>query len=337
MISPIYRLFFAPRLPPILRTPSDRFKNLPDYDFKANFAELSAGGGIKWPRMHYLDEGLDPNNAHNQEIILCLHGEPTWSFLYRKMIPGFVRAGYRVIVPDFIGFGKSDKYTCESNYTYGMHATALRLLLDHLNINKNVTLVVQDWGGLVGLSILPDIPETFNSLVIMNTGLPIGDLKDDMGKPSNGTMDMILNLRQSLPFLVWRSMVQLFGRSLPLHQIFTYGNGFSKEVVKGYTAPFPDYQYAAGAAQWPLLVPVYKDDPVAYHMISTRNYLKTWTKPALVMFGDSDPFTAGQEKLFLNLIPGAKFISIPGASHLLQETHGEDLTDYIIKFKQGAF
>ena len=136
--------------------------------------ELPNGAGIKLPRVHYLDEG-DPNA---KETILCLHGEPAWSFLYRNMIPTFVKAGYRVIAPDFIGFGKSDKYTSMENYNHEMHMSTLRRLIEHLDLD-NMTMVCQDWGGGTGLSVLKDIPEKFNAVVIMNTGLPTGDVAGD--------------------------------------------------------------------------------------------------------------------------------------------------------------
>ena len=144
------------------------------YPFESNYVELPAGSGHTLPRVHYIDEG----DQDATEVILCLHGEPSWSFLYRHMIPTLVHAGYRVIAPDFIGFGKSDKYTSMENYSHELHTSTLRLLIEHLEL-ENITLVCQDWGGLTGLSVVKDIPDKFSSLVIMNTGLPTGDMTSD--------------------------------------------------------------------------------------------------------------------------------------------------------------
>ena len=172
ILSPFFKAIFAPQTALTLRTPDSRFSGLDKYGytFSPNYVDLPLGGGITLPRMHYVDEG--PKNA--KETILCLHGEPSWSFLYRKMVPILVKAGYRVVIPDFIGFGKSDKYTSPLNYTHEMHTSSLRKLMDHLELT-NVTLVCQDWGGLTGLSVVKDMPDKFCSLVIMNTGLPTGD------------------------------------------------------------------------------------------------------------------------------------------------------------------
>ena len=182
ILSPVLRAIFAPRKALTIRTPDSRFSGLEKYGytFTPNYVDLPMGGEVCLPRMHYIDEG--PKDA--QETILCLHGEPAWSFLYRKMIPTLVQARYRVIVPDFIGFGKSDKYTSAANYTHELHTASLRMLIDHLELT-NITLVCQDWGGLTGLSVVKDIPDKFCSLVVMNTGLPTGDLAgEDSGSPA---------------------------------------------------------------------------------------------------------------------------------------------------------
>ena len=270
------------------------------------------------PRMHYIDEGP----KEGSKTILCLHGEPSWSFLYRKMVPVLVQAGYRVIVPDFIGFGKSDKYTNANNYTHEMHMATIRLLLDHLGLGENVTLVCQDWGGLTGLSVVKDMKDTFEALVIMNTGLPTGGADKAMDE---GGMSL-------LPFLTWRLSVLLVGNRLPVKFLFRHVMRFSEEVADAYNAPYPDWRYKGGAAQWPLLVPLFKDDPVTPHMVEAIKCLRAWSKPALIMFSDEDPVTRGVEQSFMKWIPNATKIDIKGAGHMLQESHGKELANNIISF-----
>ena len=286
--------------------------------FQSNYISFPIGGGLSLPRMHYVDEGP----KEGSKTILCLHGEPSWSFLYRKMVPVLVDAGYRVVVPDFIGFGKSDKYTNANNYTHEMHMATVRLLLDHLGLSENVTLVCQDWGGLTGLSVVKDMTDTFEALVIMNTGLPTGGADKTM---DDGLTDL-------LPFLVWRLSVLLVGNRLPVKFLFRYVMGFPEEVADAYDAPFPDWRYRGGAAQWPLLVPLFKDDPVTPHMVEAIKCLKAWSKPALLMFSDKDPVTRGVEEKFMKWIPKATKIDIKGAGHMLQESHGKELANNIVSF-----
>lgn len=236
------------------------------------------------------------------------------------MVPGLVKAGYRVVVPDFIGFGKSDKFTFMDSYSHDLHCMTLRLLLDHLRL-RNITLVCQDWGGLTGLPVVRDCPHLFARLVIMNTGLPTGFVK-----PSN--------FIKMLPFLIWRGIAQVFGTALPVGRIFTKALlKVHPDVVKGYEAPFPSALYKAGAAQWPLLVPITPNTSVAADMQATQDFLASeWKKPALVMFSDLDPITRGQEKVFLKLLPHANYKVVTGAKHFLQEDKGEELVTHIISF-----
>lgn len=325
MLCPLYRVLFSSRVPAVVRTPEDRFENLGNvgYNFSSNYIDLDAGCGTKLPRVHYLDEG-----PRDGKTILCLHGEPTWSFLYRNMIPTLVQAGYRVIVPDFVGFGKSDKFSSPRNYTHEMHTLVLRLLIDRLNLQE-ITLVCQDWGGLTGLSVVKDCPQLFSSLVIMNTGLPSPAI--DFSSKA-GTFNQI---KKGLPFLLWRSVVELVGTWIPLSILFK--RTFKKfklpdNVIAGYTAPHPTPLYCGGVAAWPLLVPLFKDDPVTPHLWDARNCLKIWRKPVLLMFGDSDPITHGLEKDFLQMVPHAQNTIIKGAGHFLQETHGEELSREIVSF-----
>jgi haloalkane dehalogenase len=291
----------------VIRTPEERFAALPDFPYAPHYVD------IKGVRVHYIDEGKG-------ETILCLHGEPSWSFLYRKMIK-IMSVKHRVVAPDFIGFGRSDKFTEREAYTFQMHKETLKDFIRKLNLKK-ITVVVQDWGGLIGLATVADMPESFARLVIMNTGLPTGK-----GKPSEG-------------FLAWRSFVENHP-DLPIGQSILNGTAHpekvSKEVVAAYDAPFPDVSYKAGAAMWPLLVPISSEDPAVAEMRHAREVLSKWDKPALVMFSDKDPITGGGDRFFRSLIPMAKEqpeIVIKDAGHFLQEEKGEEISQYILDFME---
>lgn len=289
----------------ILRTPEERFANLPDFPFAPHYLHIN---GV---RVHYVDEG-------EGQPILCLHGEPSWSYLYRKMIPPLA-AQHRVVAPDFIGFGRSDKYAAREAYTFQMHTDTLVSFIEQLDL-RHITAVVQDWGGLIGLRVAAEHPDRFARLVIMNTGLPTGD-----SKPGKA-------------FMRWRGFVERIP-NLPIGRIIKMGLAQPDEmdaaVKAAYEAPFPDKSYKAGAATWPLLVPVTPDDPGSAAMRRTRRALARWDKPALVMFSDSDPITRGGDKFFRRLIPTAKEqpeIVIKGTGHFLQEEKGEDIAQHILDF-----
>lgn len=290
---------------PVIRTPDDRFKNLPDFPFHPHYVEVN---GL---RVHYIDEGQG-------EVIVCLHGEPSWSYLYRKMIPILSR-NHRVLAMDFVGFGRSDKFTERGEYSFQMHHDTVVGFINALGV-EGITLVVQDWGGLIGLTVASEMPERFARLVIMNTGLPTGD--EPMGRG----------------FMRWREFAAS-SSDLPIGSVIQMGtvqrDQFTPEVLAAYESPFPDVTYKAGAMTFPLLVPIRYDDPGAAEMRRAREALSKWHKPTLVMFSDKDPITRGGDIFFRAIIPSAKDqpeIVIHDAGHFLQEDKGEEIAQHIVDF-----
>jgi len=288
-----------------LRTPDDRFGDLPDFGYEANYAEVDDG-----IRMAYVDEGT------GDETFLCLHGEPTWSFLYRKMVPTLAEEG-RVVVPDLVGFGRSDKPEDEKAYTYASEYGWLESLVEELDLT-DVTLVGQDWGGILGLSVAARNPERFARLVPMNTGLQDGSA----GMPDEWEQFRdFVNGADELPvgFLVDAGCV----------------SSLDDEVKAAYEAPFPDASYQAGARALPLRVPTSPDDDGADEIRETRELLSDWDKPAFVLFSDSDPITTPARNDLRALIPTADEqpdVRVENAGHFLQEDAGERVAEHIIEF-----
>jgi len=290
-----------------LRTPDDRFSALPGYPFAPHY--VTVGDGL---RVHYVDEG--PRDA---APVLMMHGEPSWSYLYRKMIPIVARAGHRVVAPDLVGFGRSDKPVRREDYTYQRHVEWMRAVLETLDL-RGVTLVCQDWGGLIGLRLVAEHPERFARVVAANTFLPTGD-------------------RPPTPaFLAW----QKYSQTTPDFHVGGIVRGgcvtdLAAGVVAAYDAPFPDDRYKAGARQFPLLVPTSPDDPSAIPNREAWEVLARWDRPFLTAFSDSDPVTGGADRLLQQAIPGTKAQShttIVGGGHFLQEDKGEELAAVVVRF-----
>lgn len=326
-----------------VRTPDERFHDLPDWPFAPRYADVpdGAGGAL---RMHYVDEG--PREA---PPILCLHGQPTWSYLYRRMIPLFVAAGRRVVAPDLVGFGRSDKPTRAEDYTYARHVAWLRALLEAIDL-RDATLVCQDWGGLVGLRVVAEAPERFARVVASNTGLPDGTGVPEAAAPALRTAYQKIPVPQTMadvaqgflagtsgahPFQFW----QKFAAESPG---FTAGAvlralcpRLGDAEVAAYDAPFPDERHLAGARRFPSLVPILPDDPAVPDNRRAWERLRRFERPFLTAFTDADPVTRGQDARFRDEIPGARgqaHTTIPGAGHFVQEDAGEAFARIVLDF-----
>ena len=295
-----------------VRTPGDRFDNLPEFPYAPRYCEVpDDDGGVL--RVAWVQDG--PESA---DPVLMLHGEPSWSYLYRKMIPVLVAAGHRVICPDLVGFGRSDKPTRREDHSYARHVEWMRALAFDVLDLRNVTLVGQDWGGLIGLRLAAEHPERFARLVVANTGLPNGE--------------------QPITEIWWRFREAI--TTAPKLNIGMFVQGgcrqqMSDEVRGGYDAPFPDDDYCAGPRAMPGLVPTSPEDPAAAANKAAWAKLSVSPTPMLVAFSDSDPITGPMGKIFQRGMRGAQGIDHPlirGAGHFLQEDAGEELANHIVEF-----
>ena len=294
----------------IYRTPDERFADLPGYRFAPNYVEIddTEGGRL---RVHHLDEG-----PADGPVVLLLHGEPSWSYLYRTMIPPLVAAGCRVIAPDLVGFGRSDKPLAMSDYTYERHVTWLTShLFDALDLTE-ITLFCQDWGGLIGLRLVAMEPERFSGVVASNTFLPIGKTK------------------LADAFFAWRDFSQSV-ETLPVGRIIDGAcvTQLAPDVIAAYDAPFPDEAAKAGARIFPTLVPAEPDSPSASQNKAAWEELSHFTAPFVTAFGDADPVTKGSEAWFLSSIPGAQgqpHVIIEQGGHFIQEDAGPQLVSIVL-------
>lgn len=286
----------------VYRTPDECFAGLPGYPFAPNYLEQD---GL---RMHYVDEG-------SGTPILLLHGEPTWAFLYRSMIPRLSGVA-RVVAPDYFGFGRSDKPTRIEDYSYDFHYAGIERLADDLDL-RDATVVVQDWGGPVGLRLATEHPDRVGRLVILNTGVGAGRAPSD-------------------EWLRFRAFVRRVGTDLVPGQLIRISavTALADDVVEAYNAPFPTPESKAGVLAFPELVPTEIDHPSAAKMLEVRAALETWDRPALVLFSDSDPiFTPAAAERLAARIPGAgPAETIIGAGHFLQEEKGEEIAERIVQF-----
>jgi haloalkane dehalogenase len=305
----------------ILRTPDSRFADLPGYGFAPHYVEVpvdAAGEGLDAAdaatlRVHYLDEG-----PADGPVVLLLHGEPSWSYLYRTMIPVLTAAGLRAVAPDLVGFGRSDKPVAVDDYTYARHVAWLRAtLFDALDL-RDVTLVGQDWGSLLGLRLVGEHPERFARVLIANGGMPTGD--------------------QRMPeaFTAWAAFAR-DALELPVGQIVNGGSAteLPPEVIAAYDAPFPDESYKAGARAFPALVPNRPDDPASEANRAAWQRLMRFDRPFLTAFSDGDPITRGGEAVLQKLVPGAaaqRHVTIEGGGHFLQEDRGPELAQVVVEF-----
>ena len=311
----------------VVRTPEARFADLPDYPFEPNY--LNTLGY----RLHYLDEG--PRDA---PPILLLHGQPSWSYLYRHMIPPLVEAGHRVLVPDLVGFGKSDKPVERSDYSYQMHVDVMTEFARTLDL-RDVTFFGQDWGGLIGLRVVAEEPDRFARIMISNTGLPAaGGLNGWLGYPlfrlaiwREGTVED-LDSMEEFNFARWVAFCNT-SKAFDVTGVFQGGTAreLSEAELRAYAAPFPDERHKAGARVFPSLVP----SQLRENEVVMRTVYDRWEKPFLTAFGDSDPVTAGLEQTWIDHVPGASgqpHAQVEDAHHFIQEDQPAELVARMLAF-----
>ena len=297
-----------PELTGFLRTPDDCFKDLPDFAYTPHYTQV---GGL---RVAHIDEG--PRDA---PVVLLMHGEPTWSFLYRKMIPVLLAAGFRVVAPDLVGFGRSDKPARPSDYSYANHVRWMNAWLA-ANDLRRITLFCQDWGSLIGLRMVVDAPQRFDRIVLANGGLPTGT--------------------SAIPFAfkIWRAFAR-FSPWFPIGRIVKAGcaQGLTPQELAAYDAPFPTRRHRIAARLFPGFVPTRSDDPERENNERAWEFFKRWDKPFLTLFSNRDPVTRGGHRIWHQLVPGAQgqpHAVTRGAGHFLQEDKGAEVAQAIVAFIQ---
>ena len=297
----------------VLKTPESAFDEINDFPYSPCFIEITDTVSSEITMAHYQ---CGPVDGHT---VLLIHGEPTWAYLYRKMMPLLADAGFNVIAPDLIGFGRSDKPVRKDDYSYARHVIWIKDWFTQI-VKGPTTLFCQDWGGLLGLRLVADMPERFSGVMVSNTGLPTGD-----HSPSEA-------------FIKWRRFSQdvpIFPTSTVIQNATT--TELDEATLAAYDAPFPDERYKAGARMFPLLVPTSPDSPEAQANRQAWEKLKQFKKPFITAFGDSDPITSGGDKLFQKLVPGSKGMvhtRIANGGHFIQEDKGEELANLLIQFIQ---
>ncbi|MEH6569913.1 MAG: haloalkane dehalogenase [Halioglobus sp.] len=310
------------------RTPDERFEGLADYSFEPNYLQIAdtEGGEL---RLHYLDEG-----PADGPVLLLMHGQPAWSYLYRYMIPVLVEAGFRVVVPDLIGFGRSDKPTQPQDYTYARHVTWMSEWLTALDLT-DITVFFQDWGSLIGLRLVTTFPERFSNVVLANGGMPTGMIPREYTEPLKEAYKTLPVVKaeelgerfrdtSGIPgFLYWRKFcAESPDLDIGVLMSSVSGGSMVEGAQAAYAAPFPDQSYMAGARRFPGLVPVFHDEPEVEENLAAWEVLRKFDKPFMLAFSDNDPVTAGGDKKFLDEVPGAKGVAhrtIENAGHFLQQ------------------
>jgi haloalkane dehalogenase len=288
-----------------LRTPDARFENLPGYPFAPNYVDVD---GL---RMHYVDEG-----PRDGSVVLLLHGEPSWSYLYRKMIPPLAAAGFRVIAPDLVGFGKSDKPASKSDYSYAIHVDWMRQFIEALGLN-DINLFCQDWGSLIGLRVAAENEQRFARIALGNGALVTGD--------------------ESMPriFRLWQKFAR-YSPWFPIGRILQLGtvSELTAAEVAAYDAPFPSAKFKSGARAFPALVPTTADDPASEANRAAWRVFEQWEKPFLTCFSNRDPITRGGFRTWQEQVPGARGnnVKIENAGHFLQEDKGPEIATALIEF-----
>jgi len=294
----------------VLRTPEARFANLPDFPYQPHYVEV----GVL--RIAYIDEG--PRDA---PVVLLMHGEPAWSFLYRKMIPVLLAGGLRVVAPDLVGFGRSDKLAAPEDYSYFNHVQWMKAWVQAIDL-RHATFFGQDWGSLVGLRVVAEMPERFDRVVLANGGLPTG-------------MDPL-----PMAFKIWRAFAR-YSPWFSIGAIVRAGchKGLTPEEAAAYDAPFPSRKYKVGARMFPGFVPTTPQDPERERNEAAWEVFKQWNKPFLTLFSTRDPVTKNGEYVWQKRVPGAQgqpHTKIRGASHFLQEDKGQEVAQRMLAFIQST-